>query len=99
MLKKKSFKTKNETEITFEFSREDADSVALVAEFNDWQPVSMNFNKKDRVFRTKVRLPKDKSFHFRYLINEQEWENDHQADDYISNPFGSDNSVVVTPPI
>jgi len=97
MLRKRSFKTKNETEITFEFVQDGVESVDLVAEFNDWQPMEMNFHKKDRVFRTKVRLPKDKSFHFRYLLNGKEWENDHHADAYIKNPYGSDNSVVVTP--
>ena len=96
MLTKKFFKTKKETDVTFEFNISQATKVQLVAEFNDWQPVDMKYSKKDQVYRAKVRLPKDKQFHFRYLIDNEIWENDHQADAYIANGFGSDNSIVDT---
>ena len=96
MLTKKFYKTKNETEVTFEFSRENVNSVSLVAEFNDWQPVKMTYSKKLKAFRAKVRLPKDENFHFRYLLDETEWENDNQADKYLPNEFGTENSVVST---
>lgn len=96
MLTKKFFKTKDEAEITFEFYKDGLDSVSLVAEFNNWQPLDMKFVKKDKVFRTRVRLPKNSEFHFRYLVNQNEWENDFAADAYIPNTFGSDNSVVST---
>jgi len=96
MLSKRFFKTKEETEVTFEFAHPEADKVALVAEFNDWQPVPMTFVKKDKVFRAKTRLPKDRVFHFRYLINDEKWENDYQADAYQPNCFGSEDSVVYT---
>ncbi len=96
MLKKRFFKTKNEADVTFEFSSQGNRSVALVADFNEWQPIEMRFIKKDKVFRTKVRLPKNEVFHFRYLLDNKEWENDHQADQYTPNPYGSDNSVVTT---
>lgn len=96
MLTKKFFKTKDEVEVTFEFSREDVTSVALAGEFNDWQPLAMKFNKKEKVFRTKVRLPKGGEFQFKYLLNEDEWENDYQADKYIPNIAGTEDSVVST---
>lgn len=96
MLTKKFFKTKEEVEITFEFNRSDVTSVSLVADFNHWQGVGMKFNKKTQSFKTKVRLPKDGTFHFRYLLNNTEWENDNKADQYLPNEFGSDNSVVTT---
>ena len=56
----------------------------------------MKYIKKDNVFRTKVRLPDNQQFHFRYLINSNEWHNDHNADLYLPNTFGTDNSVVST---
>ena len=96
MLTKKFFKTKQEAEVTFELNVQQAKKVQLVAEFNDWQPVDMRFVKKDKTYRAKVRLPKNKQFHFRYLIDEEVWENDHQADAYIPNSFGTENSVVDT---
>ena len=96
MLTKKFFKTKEETEVTFEFSRENVSSVSLCADFNGWQPISMKFHKREKTFRTKIRLPKDQSFHFKYLLDNDEWVNDQQADHYVSNVYGTENSVVVT---
>lgn len=98
MLTKKFFKTKNEAEVTFEFNRSDVKSAKLLGDFNDWQAIEMKFNKKTKSFKAKVRLPKSKDFHFRYLLNETEWENDYQADQYLPNGFGSDNSIVNTTP-
>jgi 1,4-alpha-glucan branching enzyme len=96
MLTKKFFKTKNEAEITFDYNGDDVTSVSLVAEFNDWEPIVMKYNKKLDVFRTKVKLPKEKTYSFRYLVNDSVWENDPQADQYSSNEYGSENSVVST---
>jgi 1,4-alpha-glucan branching enzyme len=98
MLTKKIFKTKDEIEVTFEFNRSDVTSAELVADFNDWQAIEMKFNKKTQSFKTKVRLPKDGAFHFRYLLNKTEWENDYKADQYLPNEFGSENSVINTSP-
>ncbi|KZN48058.1 isoamylase early set domain-containing protein [Pseudoalteromonas luteoviolacea] len=96
MLTKRFFKTKDEAEITFEFSHPEASKVELVAEFNDWQPITMKFIKKDKRFRLKHRLPTEKKFHFRYLIDGKQWDNDHKADGYAANGFGSENSIVDT---
>jgi 1,4-alpha-glucan branching enzyme len=95
MLKKKYFKTKEECEVTFEVLAE-AKSVALMAESNGWEPVTMKQRKKDKVFFTKVRLPNEKQYEFRYLIDGASWENDEAADAYVPNEFGSENSVVRT---
>ncbi len=96
MLTKRFFKTKNEAEVTFEFNSDSNDQVALIAEFNNWQPLAMRYSKKHKAFRAKVRLPKDANYQFRYLVNNQIWQNDHQADRYLLNSFGTDNSVVCT---
>jgi len=96
MLTKRFFKTKDEVEVTFDFSREDLKSVALAGEFNDWKPVSMKLIKKDKSFRTKIRLPKGGEFKFKYLLNDKEWENDYKADRYIANSLGTEDSIVST---
>ena len=96
MLSKRFFKTKDETEVTFEYNSDVQDEVELVAEFNNWQPLAMSYSKKHKAFRAKVRLPKNENFQFRYLINKEIWQNDHQADRYLLNSFGTDNSVVST---
>ena len=95
MLKKKYFKTKDVCEVTFEHDTQ-AEQVALVSESNDWQPIEMKKRRKDGIFYTKVRLPKDGRFQYRFLLNNQTWSNDAVADAYIPNEFGSDNSVVIT---
>ena len=95
MLKKKYFKTKDVCEVTFEHQVE-AQEVALVAESNDWQPIEMKKRRKDGVFYTKLRLPNDSQFQYRYLLNNQSWSNDTAADAYIPNEYGSENSVVNT---
>lgn len=97
MLKKRFFKTKDECEVTFEYSNPDAEAVALVCEAEGWEPIAMQQGKKkDSPFKVKVRLPKDGEFQFRYFVNESEWVNDEAADAYWPNEFGETNSVVNT---
>jgi 1,4-alpha-glucan branching enzyme len=96
MLKKKYFKTNNECEVTFEFDNDAAESVALVSDFNGWEPVEMLKRKKDGVFYAKVRLPKDSRNQYRFLVNGQEWANDPAADAYVPNEHGGQNCIVDT---
>ncbi|CAH9062363.1 hypothetical protein PSECIP111951_03674 [Pseudoalteromonas holothuriae] len=96
MLTKRFFKTKEEAEVTFEFVHPNAQKVELVAEFTDWKPMAMKFVKKDKAFKLKKRLPVDKQYHFKYLIDGKLWDNDNQADAYVPNNFGTENSIVNT---
>ncbi|WP_047042000.1 isoamylase early set domain-containing protein [Vibrio mexicanus] len=97
MINKRFFKTKNEVEVTFEVPAAQAEnSVALVADFLDWQPTEMKKVAKTKSFKFKTRLPKDSEFEFRYLVDGQKWENDPQADLYRPNDFGEDNGLVST---
>lgn len=96
MLTKKYFKTKDECEVTFEVDSDTAESVALVSEANGWQPVEMSKRRKDGKYYTKIRLPKEGQFQFRYLVDGQEWVNDSAADGYVANEFGGENSLVIT---
>jgi len=96
MLKKRFFKTKNDCEVTFEVQVGEAESATLVCEVNNWEPVVMK--KTKGAFRTKMRVPKEGRFQFRYLVNENEWVNEEQADAYCGNEFGGTNSVVDTTP-
>ncbi len=95
MLKKKFFKTKDECEVTFELNVENANQVVLVSEHNGWEPIEMK-QVKDGPFRTKIRLPKEGQFQFRYLVDGQTWRNDEAADAYWANEHGSENSVIST---
>ena len=95
MLQKKYFKTKDEVEVTFELDANGAENVALVCEHNGWEPIQMKQTKKGP-FRTKIRLPKEGQFQFRYLVDEQNWQNDEAADAYWANEHGGENSVIST---
>ena len=95
MFKKRFFKTIDECEVTFEIEPEQAESVALLIESNDWKPIVMK-QLKSGPFKTKLRLPLDRRIHFRYLIDGQTWVNDDEADAYEPNEFGETNSIVET---
>ena len=86
MLKKRYFKTKGEYDVTFSFPS-DADAVSLVCEANNWEPIEMK--KSKGVFSTKVRIPADGRYQYRYLVDGSEWANDEAADDYVSNEHGT----------
>ena len=51
---------------------------------------------KGKVYKFKTRLPKNGEFQFRYLVDDQQWVNDADADRYIANEFGEDNCLVST---
>jgi 1,4-alpha-glucan branching enzyme len=95
MLKKKFFKTKDECEVTFELTTEDANQADLVCEVNGWQPVPMK-KAKQGPFRAKMRFPKDERFQFRYLVDGTRWINDTDADEYAANGMGDANGVLDT---
>jgi len=95
MLKKKYFKTKSEVEVTFELRNDDAEKAELVCEANGWEPIDMK-RTKDGSFRTRVRLPKDGRFQFRYLVNDNTWIDEEEADSFCMNEFGGRNSILVT---
>lgn len=95
MLKKRFFKTLDECEVTFHLEPDEAQSVALVIETNDWTPIPMK-QLKSGPFKASLRLPLDRQVQFRYLIDDAVWQNDEAADDYVANEFGEENSVVQT---
>jgi hypothetical protein len=50
---------------------------------------------KNGSFSTIVSLPKDAKYQFRYLLDDDQWENDWNADAYITSPMSfEDNSVL-----
>ena len=95
MLTKRFFKTKNDCEVTFELDSGDAKSVTLVCESNGWKPITMKKGRKGG-FRAKVRMPKEREFEFRYLVDGKAWVNDDEADAYRPNGFGGENGVLST---
>lgn len=71
------------------------ESVAVAGDFNDWTPEVLALDEKKGEFAVELRLKPESEYNFKYLIDGETWENDHKADAYVPNEFGTDNSVVV----
>lgn len=72
------------------------DEVKLVGDFNGWNTEADKLKKKKGHWEITKRLKPKSEYHFRYLIDGQTWKNDDAADRYVSNEFGSENSVIIT---
>lgn len=96
MIKKTYTKTGNSCRITFKLPPEvNAESAALVGEFNDWDPEANPMKKlKDGSFSTTVSLPAGETYRFRYLLDGERWENDWEADNYAPNQYGGEDSMI-----
>ncbi len=98
MLKKQYLKDKPACKVTFSLPKEavnGAQEVKVLGDFNEWswdKGVSMKANKT--AFTAVVELTTGNDYEFRYLIDNEKWENDWQADAYLVTPFGTENSVV-----
>ena len=82
--------------VTFELpTAVTAASVHLCGEFNDWSQVSLPLTRADSGrFSVTVELQAGRQWRFRYLLDGEGWENDWEADDYLPNDHGGDDSVV-----
>jgi 1,4-alpha-glucan branching enzyme len=69
----------------------------LVGDFNNWNETSHLMERDaDGCFVITIELHANHEYQFRYLIDNLEWHNDWQADRYVQNTYGGDNSVVIT---
>lgn len=74
---------------------EDASSVHLVGDFNDWDKSANPLKqRKDGRFSGTVSLDAGREYRFKYLVGNDQWINDDGADRYVSNDYGGDDSVV-----
>ncbi len=96
MLLKSYSKTGNYCRVTFKLPAEvGAETAVLVGEFNNWDENAEPMRKlNDGSFSQTVSLEAGKSYRFRYLLDGTRWENDWEADDYLPNDHGTDDSIV-----
>ena len=98
-LKKQYLKRNSACKVTFSFPKQAAGSathVNLVGDFNSWNKDALPMKRlKNGAFTATVTLESNKEYHFRYFLDGQRWENDWNADKYVPNSHGSDDSVVV----
>ena len=96
MIKKHYSKTGNYCRVTFKYQPAiSAEKAVLCGDFNDWAMDSHPMRRlKDGSFSATVSLQAKQSYRFRYLLDGQRWENDPEANNYVPNAYGSDDSVV-----
>ena len=96
MVKKNYSRGGRTCRVTFDVPAEvGARKAWLCGEFNEWNrrshPMSL---RKDGRFSITLSLAAGRDYRFRYFIDNDHWENDWAADDYVSNEFGTEDSVV-----
>ena len=95
-MKKTYSKTGKTCRVTFELPiNGETETVELLGDFNEWSPGTTALKKrKGGRFSTTISLPSGE-YRFRYLVDGQNWLNDPEADKYVPNNYGSDDSVVI----
>jgi hypothetical protein len=83
-------------EVTFRMPPlDDVVELYLCGDFNGWQinaiPLTL---EADGTWVARVVLDPGKSYRFRYRDSQGRWLNDREADGYVPNDFGSEDSVV-----
>lgn len=96
MPKKRYTKTGSTCRVHFELPAEvNAKKVALLGDFNDWNPKAHPMKRrKDGVFYVAVYLPAGREYRYRFLLDGTLWENDWDADAYLPNEHGTDDSIL-----
>ena len=96
-MKKSYTKTGRSCRVTFELPAQvDANTAELCGEFNEWDATQHPMKRrKDGSFSLTISLKPGNEYRFRYLVNGERWENDWEADKYVPNEFGTEDSVVV----
>ena len=105
MLKKQYVKSRNIYKVTFRLAKHEQPdypikSVHLAADFNDWSfTVSPMKNLRNGDFKISIDLKPGMKYEFRYLLNNEKWYNEWEADEYILGDFGKDNCVIELPEV
>ena len=98
--KKQFLKSKPVCKVSFRLDAAEASGatkVQLLGDFNNWDKSAEPMTAlKSNDFTATLELEAGKEFQFRYLIDGTEWKNDSQADSFVANSFGEENSVVST---
>ena len=96
MIRKSYSKTGRSCRVTFDLPAEvNAAKATLCGEFNGWNhTVNTMKPRKDGRFSTTVSLQAGRTYRFKYLLDSNRWENDWAADGYVTNDFGTEDSLV-----
>lgn len=98
-IKKQYLKTRPVCKVTLRVSKAAANgahSIHAVGDFNDWSEQATPMKSlKSGDFTCTLELPIARDeYQFRYCYDNEYWENDWDADRYVANGLGSENSVI-----
>jgi 1,4-alpha-glucan branching enzyme len=96
MPKKSYVKTGRSCKVTFYLPAEvQAKTIAVCGEFNEWAPDALPMKtRKDGVHYASTYLESGRSYRYRFLLDGTRWENDWEAETYLPNEHGSDDSII-----
>ncbi len=99
MVQKKYVKSKDLYKTTFRLEEPavvDADQVELVGDFNDWgKGKSLPMQQlKNGTYKLVVDLPEGE-YAYKFLVDNDQWVTDTDADKLVQDNFGGQNSVVI----
>ncbi|MEL7059780.1 MAG: isoamylase early set domain-containing protein [Acidobacteriota bacterium] len=95
MLKKSYSKTGRRCRVTFKLTDVEAESAAVLGEFNAWDETSDPLvRRKDGSFSATLSLDSGRDYRFRYLLDAEVWTNDETADALVPNRFGGEDGVL-----
>ena len=94
--KKTYGKNKRSCRVTFELPADvQAQSASLAGDFNGWSQDSHPMTRrKDGRLSVTVSLNTEHSYRYRFLLDGSRWENDWAADTYVTNSYGTEDSLV-----
>lgn len=83
-------------DVIFEFTAlSGAQQISLCGDFNGWSRTATPLRRCDTErFAVTLSLHTGRSYRFRYLLDNERWENDWNADDYQPNGHGGADSVI-----
>lgn len=95
-LKKNYSKNGRTCRITFKYPNDEKGTTAVLSgDFNNWNFKSHPMKcLKDGSFSVTLTIDTNRSYRFRYVVDGKNWQNDHEADSYIANGYGCDDSVI-----
>lgn len=96
MAKKTYGKTAKSCKVTFELPPQvEAHTASVCGDFNDWDPDAHPMAKrKDGRFSLTMVLPANQAYRYRFLLDGERWENDWEAESYVHNSYGTEDSLI-----
>lgn len=98
-LEKRYTKDGSKCKVTFRLPKEatvDVRKVNLVGEFNNWSIEQTPLKQlKSGEFKVTMDLEPGREYRFRFLLDGDKWENHWNADKYVQNEYGTEDSVAV----